>query len=468
MTLKTWANFSKKINSTLQPTGQSRDYTVYLKENTSLEKPVFILGTGIDAGINYCQCFGNYYFVDDIVMISADQVEVHCTLDVLATHKTAIGAYTCHIRRSASAHDPYLIDEMVSQEQVIIDENYATTELWPIDQSGCYIIRIVGEGESPTGITSYVLTPAQLNTLLSFMFDDGNFVDELSDTIVKTFFNPFQYIVSLMWFPLSPSSIPGTTDQIHFGWWYAPGQYKKLTSVFFYNYNWDGVNYQTVNVPTNFYQGSFKAYHPSYTQLNAFFPGVGTVDLDPMILSYGNLKIPTCIDWVTGNVFYRLQSRDNNDSMIAEHGTFSGQVGVPVPIGQLNNMAEGIGAADGLARIAGGIAAYTASALTNISPGSNSVPMPGLKNLTSPTSSILGNAGNRASITSFPRLCLGIKNFGCGDDPTPTLGKPLCRNRQINTLSGYVQCNGASIALAAPDTEVQAVNNYLNTGFYYE
>ena len=96
MTLKTWS-FSKKHNSTAQPAGSSRDYNVVMKENTSIESPVFILGTGIDAGISYCQWSGNYYFVDDIVLISADQVELHCSIDVLATHKTAIGAYTAFI-----------------------------------------------------------------------------------------------------------------------------------------------------------------------------------------------------------------------------------------------------------------------------------------------------------------------------------------------------------------------------------
>ena len=73
MTLKTWS-FSKKKNSTAQPSGSSRDYTVYMKENTSIESPVLIIGTGIDAGINYCQFVGNFYFIDDVEMLSKDQV----------------------------------------------------------------------------------------------------------------------------------------------------------------------------------------------------------------------------------------------------------------------------------------------------------------------------------------------------------------------------------------------------------
>ena len=460
MTLKTWSNFSKKINSTLQPTGQSRDYTVYLKENTSIEKPVFILGTGIDAGINYCQCFGNYYFVDDIVMISADQVEVHCTLDVLATHKTAIGAYSAFIERSASAHDQFIIDQAISARQVIVDSAITTNELWPIDQIGCFIVRTVGDAGDATGISSWVLTASELGTLLGNLFDENNpdYAQVISDDIVKSFFNPFQYIVSVMWFPINKSNIEkSSSENMQLGF-FAMGSYKKIKAGFYF----DSVD---ITKPTNYYTNDFRAYHPNFTQLNMHIPGVGVVSLDPVILSHYKLTAYTCIDYTTGNINVRLQHRDASDNIIGDIVSYSGQVGVPIPVGQINGVSQGItNLANPIASVVAGAGAATLEGiLQGVGNGFS-----GAANALTPSTSILGNPGNMAQMIANPRLITSIINYGTGDIPNTVYGRPFCKNRVISTLSGFIKCQGASVPLAAPDTETQAVNNYLNTGFYYE
>lgn len=453
MTLKTWS-FSKKHNSTAQPVGSSRDYTVYLKENTSIEAPVFILGSGIDAGISYAQAFGNYYFVDDIVMISKDQVELHCSIDVLATHKTAIGNYSAFIERSASAHNAYLNDPLLSATQDIIASAVSTQALWNIDQVGCYIVRVVGEGEAPTGITSYVLSPSELSSLISDLFDDTDYTSELTDAVAKTFFNPFQYIVSVMWFPMSKSDIAGESHTLHLGWW-TKGSYKRITSYFYFN-TYD------LTKPTNYYVNDFRAYHPDYTSFCAYIPGVGKVDLDPLILSHEKLNISCSIDWVTGNMQCRLRYMDSSDNIKGDIASYSGQVGVPVPVGQINGIAEGM-ASQGISAMAiGGVSQF----LMNELAGQSQVQA--FRNTLSPTPSMLGNAGNRANITSNPRMMLSIVNYGCAEFPNVHYGRPLCSVRTLSTLSGFIKCNAASISLAAPDTEIDKVNNYLNSGFYYE
>lgn len=451
MTLKTWS-FSKKKNSTAQPTGQSRDYNVYMKENTSIENPVFILGTGITADISYCQWSGNYYFVDDIVLISADQVELHCSIDVLATHKTAIGNYTGFVERSSAAHNSYIFDSAMSAQQRIVSSAVSTQALWTIDQVGCYVVRVVGEGDAPTGISSYVMTTSELSDLLDFMFDDTNFSQELQDVIVKTFFNPFQYLVSVMWFPFSKSDIAGSSHTMHLGWWDV-GEFKRISSYFYFD-TFD------LTKPTNYYSGDYRAYHPNFTEFSAFIPGIGKVDLDPIILSHEKLNISCAIDWVTGNITCRLRYMDSSDNMKGDIATYSGQIGVSVPVGQINNMSEGMTGGSVLERVAGGTFQAVAEAVTG---GVSAIP-----NALSPSPSILGNAGNRANITSNPRMMLSIINFGCGEFPNTVYGRPLCAIRQVSTLPGFIKMQAASVALAAPDTEIEKVNNYLNSGFYYE
>ena len=46
-------------------------------------------------------------------------------------------------------------------------------------------------------------------------------------------------------------------------------------------------------------------------------------------------------------------------------------------------------------------------------------------------------------------------------------GRPYSGTAQISSLSGFIQCEGASINCAASATEKEEINNYLNSGFYY-
>lgn len=472
MLLKTWS-FAKRKNSTKQPTGASRDYTVYLKENTSIERPVFILGTGIDAGVNYCQAMGNYYFIDDIVYLTADQVELHCSLDVLATHKTEIGSYTAYIDRAASTHNSYIIDNALSATQQIISETTASTQIFPVNQTGCFIMRVVGKSDedSVAGVQTFVLTPDNLEDALDFMFDTGNYTDILIDPITKSFFNPFQYIISLMWFPIAAADIAGKSHELRYGWWRAdppsnpPGSgltdYKLITSQWYY----DSVR---LNIPTNFYQGDFRSYTLGYTDLTAFIPGIGSVSLDPVMLSRGDIYAETMIDWITGNltvIFTVRESQGGVVTHVANFGSYSGQIGVPIQVGQINGaMASIAGRSSG--NLVGDILTGITTAATDIVSAAGSVI--GIGNKAGGSKSILGDAGNKALVASRPSLELCIRNFGCSEFPNAVYGRPLRANRQISTLSGYIRCMAASIELSAPDSETDEVNKYLNGGFYYE
>ena len=63
--------FSKKMNSTAQPTGSGTQISVVLKENTSVLNPHFLVHNYSFAH-NYIKWGSRYYFVDDIISISHD------------------------------------------------------------------------------------------------------------------------------------------------------------------------------------------------------------------------------------------------------------------------------------------------------------------------------------------------------------------------------------------------------------
>lgn len=87
----TIGKITKRVNSTKFMYEATTTLTgVTLKEPTSISKPVFLLHNvvskdkNLDA-CNYCNTMGRFYWIDDIVHVTNDLVEVHCHTDVLAT-----------------------------------------------------------------------------------------------------------------------------------------------------------------------------------------------------------------------------------------------------------------------------------------------------------------------------------------------------------------------------------------------
>lgn len=468
MLLKTWS-FSKKKNSTAQPSGISRDYTVYMKEDTSIENPVFILGTGITADVSYCQAFNNYYFVDDIVLISKDQVELHCSIDVLATHKTAIGNYTGFVERSAAAHSAYIIDSALSAGQNIVSETMATTDLFPADQTGCFIVRVVSpSNQSLTGIASFVMSYSDMEDLLDFITTENNFNDVLTDSVVKSFFNPFQYIISIMWFPISKNDIAGSTANLRIGWWDV-GNFKMLSQSAFYYAN------KPVSLPTTYYSNDFRQVTKNFTQVSAYIPGMGIAEVDPAILRSG-ANAEVFIDYATGQMNVTLYDRGSQGGVTVNRdpfGSFSSQLGVPIQCGQLSGMGSAVAGSGGatggtpLQNIVSDLGQSLVAATTDALSFAGGI-VKGIANLPGVSQNVYGSCGNMAGLIAHPRMILYQRAYGCAEFPTTVYGRPLCSMRQISTLPGFIKMQAASVALAAPDTETEKVNAYLNSGFYYE
>ena len=47
-------------------------------------------------------------------------------------------------------------------------------------------------------------------------------------------------------------------------------------------------------------------------------------------------------------------------------------------------------------------------------------------------------------------------------------GRPLCSNRRIDTLSGFILCAEGDIDLNAYDSERREIKKYLTEGFFWE
>ena len=94
---------------------------VWLKSETSIIDPVFILECPLSdlLGVNYITvpAFGRSYFINNIVSISTDLVELHCHVDVLTSFKDEIRNNKGIIFRQQNNWNLYLNDGVIQAYQ---------------------------------------------------------------------------------------------------------------------------------------------------------------------------------------------------------------------------------------------------------------------------------------------------------------------------------------------------------------
>ncbi len=106
-------NTTKKHNSTAVPTFAGSAIPCMLKEGSSIIDPVLIFErANVGHTYNYVSIpdFGRYYFVNDIVYDGA-RIYYHCSVDVLASFKSTIGASSAYVLRAAGASNGNIIDQ---------------------------------------------------------------------------------------------------------------------------------------------------------------------------------------------------------------------------------------------------------------------------------------------------------------------------------------------------------------------
>lgn len=330
MNIILFTDFTKKRNSTKQPddsTGTTVD--VYLKEDTSINAPIFILDD-TTVSYSYVKAFGKYFFVDDIQRISKNQIQISCEIDVLATYKTTIGNYTAFVERSSSSYDVNVIDSAISAQQKVVSASAASTSISNYDTTGSYCLRIQGKG----GIDQYIGTAAGITSILYKAYDIDNFasyynnidfnnvtggLDQLRKILFTLGYDPSRYIVSLMWFPFS---LGGTsTNECYMGF-YNLGSIGGVTKSGLQTIMSSG----SVSIPARYFS-DYRDYDNTWSRYSLFVPGVGETSIDASSLSNG-LNYTLRVDAVTGNS--TVVFTDNSGAHIT---TLSGNMGVSQQIG---------------------------------------------------------------------------------------------------------------------------------------
>ena len=497
MQILLYSGFAKKENSTKVPltSGATRTVTGYLIEPCSIMTPALkIERFPSDASPQaftyaYIGEFSRWYFIEDWVWANG-LWEVHMKEDVLASFKTEIGNSTEYILRTDSTTDfnGEITDTTYPATTDIVTNTLVLSNIFTTDLTvGCYIVGIISGGNSQAvgAISYYAMTSTEFGALKNKLFSDDNLeimgiidaggqtlVQDLSQEVLKTLYNPYQYIASCMWFPFGKNAITSTTSvsTIKIGWWDYP-----LSGSLLYAQTIELGN-ETVGFTHHpqYTRGTYLDHAP-YTR-RSLVGRFGTIPLDSAYFTYGNqCYISYLIDLITGQCITKIAIRDalspnpSLEKLIAERQFL---IGVPIQIAQVGTDYLGTavsaistagsiltGAGQGL--VTGGLPGAIAGGIVN---GAN-----GLYNTLQSAMPQVETGGSNGSFLSPVNNTHMIEQFyTIVDEDIAHRGRPLCELRQLNTLTGFILCAEGELDISCYDNERKEINRYLTTGFFWE
>lgn len=474
MQLEIFDNFSKRQNSTKRPAaGSGRIYEVYMKDQCSVLHPVFLID-GIDLNANYCRWVNRfadaYYYIDDIVLSNNNIYELRCSIDVLATWKSSIGASSQYVLRSASVYDGRICDTFypMKKECTFITTSPSTTDGggWATAyNSGIFVVGLISDGET-SGITQgsvtyVIMSPADFKDFASVIFTDANWTGFQQNDRYN--FNPIQYVASVMWFPKNFFGRSQTFTSLKLGWQSLSGFSYVLPA---YAVGENTYTFSLTRHPQAAARGFYLNCSP-YSQYRIVFPPFGDMDLDPdVVADVPNIVVTLKVDLVTGNATLIGRGVPDNGKF-CELFRRDVQLGVSVRLSQI--AADRIGAAVGVSNSVGSfigniLAGNPVGAVTGVISGVASAyesMFPSVQNLGS-------NDCMAALMGSCVAPVLNSRFYEIVDEENAEYGRPVCSTYTISQLSGYILCAHAEISINGLPEERDEIVRYMNSGFFYE
>lgn len=457
MQITAFSGFSKRINSTKRPTGGTA-IDVALKTPCSVMTPTFRI-SGFNLAWDYIEWGSHYYYVDDVTIETNDIALYHCKLDSLATFRSDILSSTQLVSRNANTYQPLLADRKYpALNGVVMDSALISTWDSPINTTGTYVVGVVNEDAN--GGVQYYTFGASGNRFLAFMhylfgesWLDGN-IEEIPISIQKELINPFQYIVSCMWFPLS---IAGDDGLVKFGYWYSNVQAGKLTD-----------STRTVTMEST----ATLPRHPQQISHGLAMNGApyseycldcwcfGRIPLDPQAFVQNNaIGFRIMIDLFTGAA--TLTVSNSTGKIVAK---VSNQFGVPIQLSQITQsivnpvasaLSSGLSFVGGLVsgNVVGGIMGAASGAINAVETAF-------------PQMQTSGAVGSKIAYQATPQIT--AKFYRLPTLAPQKVGRPLMEERTLSSLSGYTVCENVDLDTNASPDEKAEIISYMSNGFFIE
>ena len=463
MQIKLWKNFSKRRNSTKIPADENAAIVnVNLKENSSIENPTFLLTT-VDFEYNYAYAFGHYYFISDITLITKDVYEIRCEQDILATYKTDIQSTKAHILYSSSNYDLSIIDNRIATSTKI-EFGKSVFNIPFLSSTGCFILTIANPRTGANGFSaSYVCNSTIIQNLALYLYN----TTDIWTNLEKQFQSVYGCIISCTWLPLDYNTIieglpvvdvafGDNTSTIQAHLVVSGKEIKGITG--------------NMSIPWNYtdFRNS-----PPYTTVSLLIPGYGMMDINAGdIIEQEVLGFYYSVDICSGDTIVGLLAQSG---VIIQ--TINFNIGVQCPIAQTSTNMQSVltssaGAVGGLIAAGFGFASGAGAVAIGASLlGASASATNAVLNYNTHGISVKGSIQGRTQLVLGTQLQLYVRSViteEINEDYISKQGLPVMKVDLISNHSGYVQCNNASINIDGLSGDKDALNSFLNGGFYLE
>lgn len=454
MKIKVWTDFSKRKNSTKQPAGGT-EIDVVLKEDCSKEQPSFILSSPIP-DYCYCEAFGHYYFVTDIVNLTAGLCEMKCSPDYMATYKSNIAATTAFVLYDGSSNTEVPDNRLTTKTTATISKNQGSF-FSNFSLTGTVSVTVTGMERART----YAIPINQVHNLIPdaetqirSMFPSTEDTD-INKTFFKVVIEAIIQIISsghigeniqdVRWLPFTISG--GTPEVIRVG------QYNTGIGGEPLSYGATRVVTDTVTISIPWQFSDWRNTEP-YTRVYCKIPFVGFTEVPASSLKgKSSLMLFSSLDKITGDIAMEL--RADGDVI----GTYGASTAAKIPIG---NSAQNLG----------NIVNQLFQAGVSFGSGDFAGAVGHVANGYTPLTTSIGGISSAANIGlggMFEVLTVCHDTYVSPSSVSASIGTPTHTQKTISSCpSGYIQCANASVALAGCDHARDTINGYLNSGFFYE
>lgn len=474
---------NKQRNSTFVPPVGGASTQVLLKDDTSIIRPTFRMHLQHDGmcsadelmEYNYCYCstLKRYYWITNIIQITAAIFDIYCEVDVLATFRDDILNTEAFVQYASIGYNPMIPDSRIARsDSTQTHVQSVSSDLFDIN--GSFIIQVASsESDGDTGVVEcYCLSKDEISGLTEKLYS-SDFITKITDT----FSNPDSALTRCMWVPIDKGRASGAVststmfNDVDLGT-YTTARRDLHEEIIFSPY----IEYKT---PPNVEpQGwaDFRNLEP-YSEYTLWLPGAGLVQL-PMISMFGTgasqpqftLKVDVSVP--TGDIVYtinRMVDTDANPGRVSNNVlTVKGNIGVELPV---SSYQSGMGSAISSALSAVGSMAVMAAAppaapfmigglITN---ASNTFINASQSQLTAG-----GSMGSFAVDGQLIQYACMTRVFKTSDSPSgiaKVIGGPVfCHKILSECLTGYVLCQGAYVQTWGTKEELDMISSFLNGG----
>lgn len=498
-------SFTKRNNSTAQPSTGATTLSCQLKDDTSMVTPTLIIKavpSNWSPIWNYCKIskFNRYYFIKDWRW-TLGVWEADCVVDVLASFKTPIGNLQEYVLRSSFTSNGYIADmQYPATSETQVAAVMLTNRFQSVFAGGYYVLGVISnDSNSAQGaVTYYLMTPAQLAALKAYMMSDAFMTDQgltvqtVTDVIptelLKTLYNPYQYIASCVWLPFASSEFMSsllTLSSIAFGW-FDPTD--SGTSIKGYRINQNGyVKTFSERIAVNGHpQGNDRGHfleHAPYTERMLFYPPFGSIPInDDSIEAWDFLRLELTVDMVLGDavltVFHDRPISSSDYENMGVIARVSAPLAVPIQLAQTTVDINGSANAAITMAAQGTVKAFVSSAAggagvlgTLIETGKAAVnsSISAIGDVLSNPVGQLQTSGTNGSLAQYATHPYFVKKYRIiADDDNTQKGRPLCEVKTLNTIPGFIMVDSPDVPINCFETEREQIISFLSAGFFYE